>query len=123
MDFVKVGTVDSHTEFHSVWENLDKERMYQAVELLGSLANIESKGFAGEAMRWVSVDKEPAIKVYFGRTERGSVEGAIWAAIEIGTDNKSIRLLKITDRYAGGELEYENLLGDALYRRERSNWP
>jgi hypothetical protein len=46
MDFVKVGTVDSHTEFHSVWENLDKERMYQAVELLGSLANIESKAQA-----------------------------------------------------------------------------
>lgn len=120
MHYVTVGTASSQQEFGAVTAALKGERLYQAAELLPSLAAIEREGFAGQSALWEEVSNEPTIKVYFGIPERGSEETAIWAAIEIGADGKSVTLLKITDAYTGGTNESNDLLADAIHRRDRS---
>lgn len=124
MEFVTVGTTSSLAEFRSVMDRLEGDRMYQAVELLESISKIEITGFAGESARWDEVPGQPAVKVYFGVPERGSTtQGGIWAAIEIGADGKSAKVLKITDTYSGDRTAYDGFLQDAIHRRDRSKRP
>ena len=91
--------------------------MFQASELLDTLQNIERHGFARERNRWKDAPDEKAVKVYWDMPDPG--ETAIWAAIEVGADDRIVTMLKITDQYEGGNPEWHNLLADALDRRTR----
>ena len=120
MRYITIGTVSSEKEFQEVIARVEGDRIYQLAELVTTITAAEQKGFAAERKRWDDVPNEGAIKIY---SSAGTAAGSIWAAIEVGHDGMTLTLLKIVDRFSGGEREAAELLADALDRRSRSKRP
>lgn len=118
MQFVRLGNVSSQAEYQEVLPRLTLNQVFDAAELLAMIADRE-KGRASPVRRriaWRDVARDPAIKLFMG--EPTGQEGALWAAVVFEASDQ-VTLLKITDKYFGGERERENLLADALDRFER----
>ncbi|MBS0533204.1 MAG: hypothetical protein JSR72_04025 [Proteobacteria bacterium] len=91
-----------------------RHRIEQLVELLNMVSETERRGVRTEAKRWEHYDA--TVKLYRGRAKS---EAAIWAAVAIGDNQRSVTLIKIVDWYRDGDLEHSGLLADALDRYAR----
>jgi hypothetical protein len=117
MRYVTLGTVSSLKEYQDVFARASGERVFELLEFLKLVTNTEKRGVHTEGKRWINVPEDSAVKLYMG--DPSPKEKAIWAAIQVEADEKTVTLLKIVDTYTGGETETRGLLGDALDRKQK----
>jgi hypothetical protein len=120
MRYVRLGTVSSETEYVHCYQNADVHRTNEIMEFLRIVTESEKFGIGKEEKRWIRVPTEPTLRLYVGRPKNARL--AIWAAVAVEQDAKSIILLKMVDTYSGSESERNNLLPDALDRKQRGKF-
>jgi hypothetical protein len=120
MRYIALGTVSSEQEFQEVVVQASGEQVYELTELLTTLDAAERTGFKSEQKRWAAAPSATSIKIYSGDPKPPA--SSIWAAIEVCADG-TLKLLKIVNTFGGGNQEANDLLADAIHRRNRSIGP
>jgi hypothetical protein len=140
--YIRLGTTNSRDELIQVAEAVKAARgnpiVLQLAELVRSVAAAEQNGFESERKRWDRVDPDGQVRrvvavartlpgkhrnpgggVYVYVGEPGPNGHAIWAAVEVGDDGRTLTLARITDRFGGGVREEQGLVQDTLDRLRR----
>jgi len=119
MNYLVLGLVSSEQELRQVVANVRvapgaRRRIEQLVEFMNIVSDTEEFGLSHEMHRWRHFDA--TVKLFCGRPKR---DAAIWAAVAVAADQRTVALLKIVDTFRDEDLEHSGLLAEALDRLAR----
>ena len=119
MNYIRLEHASSELELRAVRDRAkgNKDRLCEYVGLLKWIEMLEARGIAAEHRRWVPVRQHIDVKLFVGDPGRNPT--AIWAAVEIGPGGRTVTLLKVADTFDNDVRQHEELLQDALHRKER----
>jgi hypothetical protein len=116
MDYIRLGQSSSELELRAVRDRArgNRDRLCEYVDLLKAIERLEADGIVAG---WEPARQLHDVRVFIG--DRGSNPTAIWAAVEIGVGGNPATLLKVVDTFDNDLRQHEELLEDALDRKER----
>jgi hypothetical protein len=96
---------------------LETNQVRGFADLLTLIDKAERDGFRQERKRWVKT-ADASVFTFAGPSDANG-RNAIWAAVQIQSDNRTVMLLKLVDDYSGAVESHEGFLADALDRSAR----
>jgi hypothetical protein len=121
--YISLGQVSSKEEFDEIVTRTKNQRLAENqvrgfADLLTLIDKTERGGFNKEQKRWIRTEQDAFVFTFAGPPDANRLD-AIWAAVRIQSDNRTVVLLKLIDDYSGSLESYEGLLADAIDRNRR----